>query len=67
MGYMDSQTKFPNSPIDLIYSALSFIQKCKSLMRLLEKTKVELMLTQVTQHAWEFRPSGEIVTDIGFI
>jgi hypothetical protein len=61
------QKKFPNSPIDVVYYALSFIQKWKSLMRPLEKTKVELMLTQVTRHAREFRPSGEIVTDIGFI
>jgi hypothetical protein len=61
------QKKFPNSPIDVVYYALSFIQKWKSLMRPLEKTKVELMLTQVTRHTREFSPSGEIVTDIGFI
>jgi hypothetical protein len=61
------QKKFPNYPIDVIYSNLSFIQRWKSLMRPLEKTKVELMLTQVTRHEREFRHSDENVANIGFM
>jgi hypothetical protein len=61
------QKQFPNSPIDVIYSGLSFIQRWKSVMRPLEKTKVESMLTQVTWHAREFRPLNDNMIDVGFM
>jgi hypothetical protein len=58
---------FPNKSLDVVYLALSFMQKWHVLMRSLEKILVESMIKTMQEKAGSFRPSNVLLSDVGFM
>jgi hypothetical protein len=71
------QNAFPDKPLDIIYLffanfdiiylCLSFLQKWKILMKLVERAKIDGMVEMVMKATKEFRPLKSNPSDIGFI
>jgi hypothetical protein len=50
------QKKFPEKPTDVVHLALSFLQKWKLLMLMVERSKVETLTHMVQSYARTFKP-----------
>jgi hypothetical protein len=62
---LTSSTFFSN--FDIIYLGLSFLQKWKILMKLVERAKIDGTVEMVMKATKEFRPLKSNPSDIGFI
>jgi hypothetical protein len=58
---------FLDKLIDIIHICLSFVQKWKILMKELERSKVEALVSLILQHMKNFRPLTSHPSDVGFI
>jgi hypothetical protein len=60
------QKSFPAKPIEVIYNALSFVQKWQPLMKPLEEV-LENLMTSMTTFARSFKLRESNPSDVGFI
>jgi type III secretory pathway component EscR len=58
---------FPNKSLDVVYLALSFMQKWRVLMQSSQKTLVESMIKKMQVKGRSFRPSNVELSDVGYI
>jgi hypothetical protein len=61
------QHTFPNKSLDVVYYAVSFLQKWKLLMKATERSKVEALVKRMQEHARTFKPSNVDPSDVGFM
>jgi hypothetical protein len=61
------QHVFPNKSLDVVYLALSFMQKWCVLMQSSERILVESMIKKMQEKAGRFRPSNVVLSDVGFM
>ncbi|TVU17160.1 hypothetical protein EJB05_33176, partial [Eragrostis curvula] len=64
---MTIQRKFPDNPIDVMYIAVSYLQKWKLLLKPKERSEVEHIATRVLLSMKNFKASDVPVSDIAFI
>jgi type III secretory pathway component EscR len=58
---------FPNNSLDVVYLALSFIQKWHILMKSPEKAKAESMVEKMQECVRKFRASDCVLSNVGLI
>jgi hypothetical protein len=59
--------RFLDKPLDIIYLGLSFIQNWRILMKPMEKTKMEVLLKKLLDHAKTLKVLDSTLSDVGFI
>jgi hypothetical protein len=61
------QKKFPDKPTNVVHLALSFLQKWKMLMKMVESYMVENLTREVQAYARSFRPLESHPSNVSFL